>query len=129
MTQYLPALGRLLLSLIFVLSGLNKVAAPDATIAYIQSAHLPAPVLAYGVNLLIELGCGLALLVGFQTRAAATVLALFCVVTAVLFHNNLGDQMQMINFMKNLAMAGGLLQVVAFGPGVFSVDTRRLAAA
>ena len=65
------------------------------------------------------------LLVGFQARLAGLVLAVFCVVTALGFHSNFADQMQMINFMKNLAMAGGFLYVASFGAGPFSLDARR----
>ena len=71
---------------------------------------------------------GLALLVGFQTRLVAAALAIFTLATAVLFHNNMADQNQMIHFMKNLAITGGLLQVVAFGAGAFSLDNRRRSA-
>jgi putative oxidoreductase len=64
------------------------------------------------------------LLIGYKTRAAATILALICVATALLFHNNLADQNQMIHFMKNIAIAGGFLQLVAFGAGAVSLDAR-----
>ena len=125
---YLPALGRLLIALIFVLSGLSKIAAPANTIAYIQSAGAPFAPAAFAVAAIIELIGGLALLVGFQTRLVAAALAIFTLATAVLFHNNMADQNQMIHFMKNLAITGGLLQVVAFGAGAFSLDNRRKSA-
>ena len=73
------------------------------------------------------MGGGLALLLGFQTRLAATTLAIFTLATAVLFHNNMADQNQMIHFLKNIAITGGLLQVIAFGAGAFSLDNRRKA--
>ena len=125
---YLPALGRLLIALIFVLSGLSKIAAPANTIAYIQSAGAPFAPAAFDVAATVELIGGLALLVGFQTRLVAAALAIFTLAAAVLFHNNLADQNQMIHFMKNLAITGGLLQVVAFGAGAFSLDNRRRSA-
>ena len=71
------------------------------------------------------IGGGLMLLVGYRTRLVALVLAAFSIITAIIFHNAFGDQNQFIHFLKNLAMAGGLLQVVAFGPGHFSFDNRR----
>ena len=72
----------------------------------------------------VELGGGLLLVTGYQARLVAAALALFCFVTAISFHSNFADQNQMINFLKNVMMAGGLLQVVAFGAGAFSLDSR-----
>jgi putative oxidoreductase len=91
---------------------------------YIASVGLPLPDLAYLLAIVIEIGGGALLLAGYQTRIAALILAVFSVVTALAFHSDFGDQMQMTNFLKNLAMAGGLLQVVAFGAGSFSLDSR-----
>jgi len=122
---YLPALGRLLIALIFVMSGLSKIAAPVDTMTYIQSAGAPFAPAAFAIAVIAEVGGGLALLLGFQTRLAATMLAIFTLATAVLFHNNMADQNQMIHFLKNIAITGGLLQVVAFGAGAFSLDNRR----
>src|SRR5437879_12498293 len=93
---YLPALGRLLIALIFVMSGLSKIAAPANTMAYIQSAGAPFAPAAFAIAVIAEVGGGLALLLGFQTRLAATMLAIFTLATAVLFHNNMADQNQMI---------------------------------
>lgn len=123
-TRTLPAIGRMLMAAIFLLSGVGKVAAPGATMAYIASAGLPVPALALVVAVIIEVGGGILLVLGYQTRIAALIMAGFTVATAVGFHNNFADQGQMINFMKNLAMTGGLLQVVAFGAGGFSLDAR-----
>jgi putative oxidoreductase len=122
---YLPALGRILIALIFVMSGLGKIAAPANTIAYIQSAGAPLAPVAYVIAVIVEVVGGLALMVGFQTRLTATVLAVFTLATAILFHNNMADQNQMIHFLKNIAITGGLLQVIAFGAGAFSLDNRR----
>src|SRR5947199_7311353 len=97
---YLPALGRLLIALIFVLSGLSKITAPANTIAYIQSAGAPFATAAFAVAAIVEVIGGLALLVGFQTRLVAAALAIFTLAAAVLFHNNMADQNQMIHFMK-----------------------------
>ena len=125
---YLPALGRLLIALIFVMSGLSKIAAPAATIAYIQSSGAPFAPAAFAIAVLVEVIGGLTLLVGFQTRIAAGALAIFTLAAAVLFHNNMADQNQMIHFLKNIAITGGLLQVIAFGAGPFSLDNRRKSA-
>lgn len=121
----IPLLGRVLLAAIFLLSGISKLSDPAGTIGYIQMAGLPLPVVAYGVAVAVEVLGGLALIVGFLTRPAALVLAGFSLATAVGFHSNLGDLNQYIHFFKNVAMAGGLLQVVAFGAGRLSLDARR----
>ena len=121
----ISAAGRILLAALFLISGLGKIGAFDATTAYIASAGLPFPVLTYAATLAVEIGGGLLLLVGFHARPAAAALALFTVVAAVFFHNNFSDQNQAIHFFKNLAIAGGLLQVVAAGAGRFSLDARR----
>ncbi|AZC32199.1 DoxX family protein [Pseudomonas chlororaphis] len=118
-------IGRVLLSAIFILSGFSKVAAPAAMVGYIQSVGLPFPQLALGIAIAVELGGGLLLIAGYRTRLVALGLAVFSVATALAFHNNLGDQNQFIHFFKNIAMAGGLLQVVAYGAGRFSLDARR----
>ena len=121
-----PAFGRLLMSIIFILSGVGKLAAPAATIGYIASTGLPLATVGYAAAVIVELGGGLLLLAGYQTRLVALVLAGFSVFTALVFHHALADQNQMIHFLKNIAMAGGLLQVVAFGAGAFSIDARSL---
>jgi putative oxidoreductase len=123
-TYYLPAFGRLLMATIFIMSGLSKLAAPAATIAYIGSTGAPLPTLGYGLAVLVELGGGALILLGYKTRSIAPIMALFCVATALMFHHPLGDQNQMIHFLKNIAMAGGFLQLAAFGAGSFSLDSR-----
>ena len=117
-------IGRVLLAAIFVMSGLGKVAAPAATLAYMKAAGLPFAPLGLAGAALIELGGGLALILGYRTRLAATILAVFALITALIFHSALADQNQMIHFFKNVAMAGGLLQVAAFGGGQLSLDWR-----
>jgi putative oxidoreductase len=116
------ALSRLLLALLFVLSGIGKFAAPAGTQAYIAAAGLPLPLVGYLIAVVVELGGGLLLIVGYQTRLVATAMALFTLAAALFFHNNFADQNQMIHFLKNIAITGGLLHVAAFGAGAFSVD-------
>ena len=121
----LPLVGRVLLSAIFLLSGFSKISAPAATLAYISSVGLPFAHLGLSIAILVELVGGVALSVlGYRTRLVAGVLALFTVATALAFHSNLADQNQFFHFFKNIAMAGGLLQVVAYGAGRFSLDAR-----
>jgi putative oxidoreductase len=123
-TRYASLVGRLLIGLPFAMSGFGKLAAYGATTAYIAAAGLPVPPLAYAIAVLVELGGGLLLVAGYQARSVALVLAVFSVATAVAFHNNFADQNQMIHFLKNVMMAGGLLQIVAFGAGAISLDAR-----
>lgn len=118
----LPLIARVSIAAIFLLSGLSKLAAPAGTIGYIASAGLPLPEVGYAVALLVEIVGGLLLIVGYRTRVVAAALALFTVAAAVFFHNTLGDQNQFIHFFKNLAIAGGLLQIVAYGAGRLSFD-------
>jgi putative oxidoreductase len=117
--------GRILISAIFLLSGLSKIAAPAATIGYISSAGLPLPQAGFAIAVLVEVVGSIALIVGFHTRWVAAILAVFTIVAALAFHNNFADQNQFIHFFKNVAMTGGLLQIVAFGAGRFSLDARR----
>jgi len=119
--------GRILIALIFVLAGLNKIGAIEGTQGYMEAMGVPG-ILIYP-TILFELGAGLAIMVGYQTRIVALGLAGFCIVTAFIFHNNLGDQTQFVLFMKNLAMAGGFLFLARDGAGQLSLDNRRTPAA
>jgi putative oxidoreductase len=121
-TSTLPLIGRLLLAAIFLISGVGKIAAPAATAGYIAAMGLPLPALGVVVAVLVEVGGGLLLVFGFKTRLIALLLAAFSIVTGIVFHHAVGDQNQMIHLLKNFAMAGGLLQVAAFGAGALSID-------
>ena len=123
-TRYLPFVGRLLIGLPFAMSGLGKLAAYGPTTAMIAAVGLPVPPLAYVVAVAVELGGGLLLVAGYQVRFVAIALALFAIATAVSFHSNFADQNQMIHFLKNVMLAGGLLQIAAFGAGAISLDNR-----
>lgn len=123
-TTTLAAVGRILIAVLFLLSGLGKIAAPTMTQGYIASVGLPAPFFGYLIAIIVEVGGGLLLVVGYQTRIVALIMAAFTVVAALVFHHNFADQNQMIHFLKNIAVAGGLLQVAAFGAGSWSLDAR-----
>jgi len=118
-------LGRVLISAIFIQAGLSKLTAVSGTIGYIEAAGLPLAPVALAVAVALEVVGGIALIVGFKTRWVAAALALFSVVTAFAFHGNIADQNQFIHFFKNIAIAGGLLQLVAFGGGALSLDARK----
>lgn len=120
----LPLVGRILLAAIFLISGTGKIAAPVATAGYIAAMGLPLPALGVLLAIVVEMGGGLLLVFGYQTRLIALLLAAFSIVTGLVFHNTIGDQNQMIHLLKNFAMAGGLLQLAAFGAGAFSIDRR-----
>ena len=116
--------GRVLLAMLFLLSGTAKVAQPGPTLAYINAVGLPFAPVVLASSALVEIGGSVALVLGYRTRLAAAVLALFTVLAALIFHSNFADQNQFIHFFKNIAIAGGLLQVVAFGGGRLSLDGR-----
>ena len=124
-SSYAALGGRVLIAAIFVLSGFSKIADPASALGYIGMSGLPFPKLALGVAILVEVVGGIALILGYRTRLVALALAVFSLATAAFFHSTLGDQNQFIHFFKNIAMAGGLLQVVAFGPGPIALDSRR----
>ncbi|WP_075291026.1 DoxX family protein [Pararhizobium arenae] len=117
--------GRILLSILFIFAGFGKITALGGTAGYFGSIGLPVPMVTAVVVALVELLGGIAILVGFQTRIVSYVLAAFCVATAFIGHFNFADQMQLISFQKNLAMAGGFLVLAAYGPGSLSIDARR----
>jgi putative oxidoreductase len=123
--DYVALAGRVLMAVLFLMSGLGKIAAPAATQGFIAAVGLPAPEASYFGAVAVEVMGALLLVFGFQVRAAAIVMAVFTFVTALVFHKNFADQNQMIHFMKNIAIVGGLLQVAAFGAGRFSLDARR----
>jgi putative oxidoreductase len=117
-------LGRLLLAAIFILAGVQKFGAIEGTAGYISSVGLPAGTALAWLAAIFETVAGIALLIGFQTRYTSWLLAAFCVFTGLVFHYQPADQMQMIMFMKNLAIAGGLLALSTAGAGSLSLDAR-----
>jgi len=121
--NYAPLLGRIFISLIFLMAGLSKLGDGYAgTQGYMEAMGVPGALLP--LVIIVEIGGALAVIAGFQTRIAAFLLAVFSIVSALIFHNNFADQMQSILFMKNIAMAGGFLFLVAFGPGPYALDNR-----
>ena len=113
----LALIARILMAYIFIVAGWGKVTAYQATVGYMESMGVPSALLP--LTILVELGGGLALLFGFQARFAAMGLGVFSLITAFLFHGGADDG---INFMKNLAMAGGLFFLMLHGAGKFSID-------
>jgi putative oxidoreductase len=118
-------IARILLSVMFIMAGLQKFTDIGGTAGYIGSVGLPAGTLLAWLSAIFETLAGIAILIGFQTRIAALLLSLFCIVAALLFHFNFADQMQMLLFMKNITIAGGFLALYAAGAGALSVDAKR----
>jgi putative oxidoreductase len=121
---YVPPLGRLLMSSLFIWDGIGQLRSPTASAQYFASVHVPLPDVAIWISIIIHLLGGLALLVGFKTRWAAVLLALVSLGTAFGVHLQIGDQDNIIHFYKNLVMTGGFLYVIAFGAGALSIDGR-----
>jgi len=115
-------LGRLMISLIFIISGFGKISNFSGTQAYMESVGVPGMLLP--LVILLEILGGLAIVVGWQTRLVAFLLAGFTLLSALLFHFDLGDQGQFIQFMKNVGLSGGFLVLVAHGAGAWSLDNR-----
>ena len=129
----LSLLGRILLALLFVPSGFSKIGGFAGTVGYIASKGVPLPELAAAAAIGVELGLGLLLLIGWQTRWAALGIALFTVVITFIFHNFWAVPAEQVmaqqqNFFKNMAAVGGLLTVAAWGAGAWSVDGNQRAA-
>lgn len=112
-------IARILMAYIFIIAGWGKLTAYGATAGYMESMGVPAALLP--LTIFVEFGGGLALLFGFQARFAAFGLGVFSIITAFIFHGA-DDQMQQINFMKNLAMSGGLFYLMLHGAGRLSLD-------
>lgn len=123
MDKWLNLAGRILLAVIFIVAGFGKITGYAGTAAYMASKGVPGALLP--LVILLELGGGIAIVLGFQTRIVALVLAAFCVVAGVIFHFEPGNQGQMINFMKNIAIAGGFLVLAQVGAPWLSVDAMR----
>ncbi len=132
--QYLPLPGRILLGLVFLLSGIFKIPGWEPTLGFMVSTGVPLAALFLLAAIVLEIAGGLALMAGYRARLAATALAAFSIVTALIFHNfwtftGLEQQAQMSTFLKNFSIAGGMMFVVAFGPGALSLDMARRNAA
>ena len=128
-SPYFSLIGRLLLALLFVPAGITKISGFEGTAGYIASVGLPLPQLGAILAIVVEIGAGLALALGWRTRWAALILAVFTVVATFLFHNFWAmpaDKafLQQLMFFKNIAVVGGLFVVAAFGAGSLSLDAK-----
>lgn len=129
MQDVMALVGRLMVAYLFIPAGIGKLMGFAGTVGYITSAGLPLPQVGAVIAIIVELGLGIALLLGFKTRIVAIAMAVFTVAAALFFHKfwavpDAMKMMQTINFNKNIAIAGGLLVIAAFGPGRLSIDKK-----
>ena len=122
MIKILDLIGRIFISGIFLLSGFNKIGNYEGTVGWMESFGLPSFLLIPAI--ILEILAPILIIIGFQTRIAAGFLSLFCIVTAIIFHNDFSNQMQLIAFMKNIALAGGFLLLVVNGAKGYCLDKK-----
>ena len=124
MQNILVPIGRLFLSAIFLSSGFGKIFKFAGTQQYMEAKGMPIAALFLVFAIILEITGGLSVLLGYKTKWGALALIIFLIPATLIFHNQLSDQMQMIMFMKNVAILGGLFMVVSFGAGPLSLDNR-----
>ena len=122
MTNILDLIGRVFISGVFLLSGFSKIGNYDGTVGWMESFGLPGFLLIPAI--ILEILAPLLIIIGYQTRIAAGALSLFCIATAIIFHTDFSNQMQLIAFMKNIALAGGFLFLVVNGAKGFCLDKK-----
>ena len=120
MANILELIGRIFISAIFLFSGFNKIGDYEGSVGWMESFGLPGFLLIPAI--ILEITAPILIIIGYQTKVAAASLSIFCIATAVIFHNNFGDQIQLIAFMKNIALAGGFLFLVVNGAKGYSLD-------
>ena len=122
MTNILDLVARFFISLIFLLSGINKIGNYEGTVGWMESFGMPGIFLIPAI--LLEIGAPILIMAGYKVKISAALLSVFCVVTAVIFHSDFSDQMQFISFMKNISLAGGFLFLAINGAKDFSFDKK-----
>ena len=122
LSYYLSPIARIFIAIIFLMSGLNKIGNYGNTAYWMEAVGVPS--LFLPIVIALEIVGGLAIILGWKARIFSFLLAGFCVLSAIVFHSNFADQNEMINFMKNIAIAGGFLTITINGAGSFSLDGR-----
>jgi|TARA_B110000014_G_C19655519_1_gene344896 putative oxidoreductase len=122
MTNILDLIGRVFISLVFLLSGLNKIGNYEGTVGWMESLGMPGIFLIPAIAL--EIIAPISIIIGYKVKISATLLSLFCITTAIIFHNDFSNQMQFISFMKNIGLAGGFLFLAINGAKDFSLDKK-----
>ena len=124
MTNILDLVGRIFISLVFLLSGINKIGNYEETIGWMESLGMPGIFLIPAI--ILEIGAPILIMIGYKVKISAALLSLFCIATAIIFHTDFSNQMQFVSFMKNIALAGGFLFLVIKETKEFSLE-RKLA--
>ncbi len=122
MTNITDLIGRILISTLFLLNGIFKINNYDGTIGWMESFGIPGILLIPAI--ILEIAGPILVIIGYKTKLAAGLLSLFCISTAVIFHNDFSNQMQLTSFLKNIALAGGFLILFANGAKGFSLDNK-----
>ena len=122
MNNILNLIGRILISSVFLISGFNKINQYEGTIEWMEIFGVPGVLIIPAI--LLEIIGSLMIIIGYKTRVIATLFSIFCITLAIIFHNDFSDQMQLVSFLKNLALAGGFLFLVVNGPGKISLDKK-----
>ena len=122
MTNILDLVARVFISLIFLLSGINKIGNYEGTVGWMESLGMPGIFLIPAI--ILEIGAQILIMIGYKVKISAALLSVFCVATAIIFHSDFSDQMQFISFMKNIGLAGGFLFIVVNGAKDFSLDKK-----
>ena len=122
MTNILDLIGRIFISLVFLLSGFNKIGNYEGTVDWMESLGMPGIFLIPAI--MLEVVAPILIIVGYKVRISAALLSLFCIATAVIFHNDFSNQMQFVSFMKNIGLAGGFLFLVVNEAKDFSLDKK-----
>ena len=122
MTNLLDLVGRIFISLIFLLSGINKIGNYEGTIGWMESIGMPGILLIPAI--ILEIVAPMLIMIGYKVKISAALLSVFCLATAIIFHSDFSDQMQFISFMKNIGLAGGFLFIVVNGAKDFSLDKK-----
>ena len=122
MTNILDLVGRIFISLVFLLSGINKIGNYEGTISWMESLGMPGIFLIPAI--ILEIGAPILIIIGYKVKISAALLCLFCVATAIIFHTDFSNQMQFVSFMKNIALAGGFLFLVINETKEFSLERK-----
>ena len=122
MTNILDLLGRILISILFFLNGIFKINNYDGTVGWMESFGMPGILIIPAI--ILEIVGPVLIIIGYKTKLAAGLLSIFCITTAIIFHNDFADQMQFTSFLKNIALAGGILLIFVNGAKDFSLDNK-----
>tara|TARA_B100000965_G_scaffold316226_1_gene276552 strand:+ start:194 stop:562 length:369 start_codon:yes stop_codon:yes gene_type:complete len=120
MTNILDLTGRILISVLFFLNGIFKMSNYEGSVGWMEGFGIPGILIIPAI--ILELICPILIIIGYKTKIAATLLCLFCISTAIIFHNNFADQMQLTSFLKNIALAGGFMFLIVNGAKGYCLD-------